>query len=153
MAEARPSKTSRRSPCGLQPRVEESSAAPRSSRPTFPASARVGIEQVAKQLAAAAGFAVILDLHALAVVGDNGEEVCPGLGALPGPQRLQQNQSEGGEAEHLSSRGKSIARFLAARRDYVQIRSTSATHNAPRLAKASSDRKMSARRGTSRFKK
>ena len=50
----------------------------------------VRVKQIAQHLAAIPRFVPVLDLHALAVIGQHGDEVRAGPGALSGPERFQQ---------------------------------------------------------------
>src|SRR5690242_21783854 len=59
------------------------------------------VEHLAQALAAAVDLPAILDLHAGAVVGHDGENVCAGPGALAGPERLEQTNSEREETEQF----------------------------------------------------
>ena len=60
-----------------------------------------GSDDIAQEVSAAAAFALVLDLHPHAVVGEDHEIIRAGLRAFSGPERLQQAGGEGQETEQL----------------------------------------------------
>jgi hypothetical protein len=59
------------------------------------------IEEALEEGAAGLGFATVGDLEALAVVGDDGEEVCAGACSLGGPEGFEQTKCERADADDL----------------------------------------------------
>src|SRR5262249_10111210 len=59
------------------------------------------IQQLSKRLASAALLAAVLDLQALAVIGDNGKKVCAWPRVLARPKRFQQANRQRGNSESL----------------------------------------------------
>ena len=65
-------------------------------------------QQLLQLLAARVGCAAVVDRHALAVVGDDGEHVGAAAGARAAQQRLDQAQREAGEADRFERRGRKL---------------------------------------------
>ena len=59
--------------------------------------------------------AAILDLHALAVVGEHGEVIRAGPGTFPAPERLQQAEREGEDADELEEKTEGTKAAAAGR--------------------------------------
>jgi len=71
-------------------------------RPEFGAP-RIGFtrKEADQRLTASLRFASAFELHAQAIVGDNGDQIGTGLGALPSPHRFEQAGEQGRQAEEL----------------------------------------------------
>lgn len=78
-------------------------------------------------LAARAGFAGVADLQAMAVVGDEGDEVRAGPGALRGPEGFEQTRGEREEAEEFEGETRGPERSLSDARRYDHASTASAT--------------------------
>src|SRR5947209_14909232 len=60
-----------------------------------------GIDEGGKDFATTFGFAVVMNLQALAVVGDDGDHIRAGFGLAPGPEGFKQAERDGNQRERF----------------------------------------------------